>query len=175
MRSKAYLVRKIKRYTPYLNRLPVFSVYVTTAIVFWLLNGFRGPVLNHTTLWLLPNLSASLLVQNGSQQQEGRDCNPRTWLLRCPRPRFSLWNILLLNKGVLFHAKSWVKEGHFAFAWTREGRILIRKTSSYFARKVKHLSEVDIVGHPNSGSYGEAVGAQDGAFSEGATAQPEYN
>jgi regulator of replication initiation timing len=79
-----------------------------------------------------------------------------------PSPVFLVDHLTPQNRRLLGYAKSRVREGHLAYAWSREGNILIRKTQDSPARRVRTTTEVDfIVGPVASGGDGGGGGSGD--------------
>ncbi|KAG8333591.1 hypothetical protein J6590_107784, partial [Homalodisca vitripennis] len=52
------------------------------------------------------------------------------------------------NRGILGRAKSLVKDGQLAFAWSRDGKVLVRHTVESPARRVRSIDEVEAFVRP---------------------------
>lgn len=74
-----------------------------------------------------------------------------------PGPVFVVEHLTVRNKAILGQAKHHVKEGHLTYAWTREGKIFIRKTAESRAIRVTNLDEVEEVAGAKDGGGGEGV------------------
>jgi hypothetical protein len=65
-----------------------------------------------------------------------------------PSPVFVVDHLTQHNKRVLGHAKTQVKNGLLAYAWSKDGKILVRKTPESGVMRVRSTEEVDSIARP---------------------------
>ncbi|KAG8334168.1 hypothetical protein J6590_096499 [Homalodisca vitripennis] len=65
-----------------------------------------------------------------------------------PAPVLVLDHLTPQNKHILGRAKSLVKDGQLAFAWSRDGKVLVRQTVESPARRVRSIDEVEAFVRP---------------------------
>lgn len=71
-------------------------------------------------------------------------------------PVFVVDHLTARNKGILGQAKYQVKQGNLAFAWSRDGKIFVRKTADSPAHRVSSRDQVcDIAGVSVGGGRGD--------------------
>ncbi|KAG8309425.1 hypothetical protein J6590_086112 [Homalodisca vitripennis] len=65
-----------------------------------------------------------------------------------PAPVLVLDHLTPQNKHILGRATSLVKDGQLAFAWSRDGKVLVRQTVDSPARRVRSIDEVEVFVRP---------------------------
>lgn len=74
-----------------------------------------------------------------------------------PSPVLLIDHLTPRNRRLLGYAKTIVKEGRLAYAWSKEGKIKIRKTPDGPVKTIRDNSEVDEFAGPALGEGGETV------------------